>query len=139
MIMAKRSLPVFQPKRPAMFDCDKCPAHCCSYYEVDVTSKDIQVLAKGLRLSERTVERQFIVKSKEEGETRLLLKMTPDKLFGKSCALLNKEKRFCSVYHFRPKVCQEYPAGNWCGYYDHLSFERQWQDDETVIACSNNE
>ena len=112
------------------FDCDKCPAYCCSIYErVQVTKRDLNRLAKYFGVSVETARRRYT--TKWQGEP--VLRRVPDKLFAETCMFLDQEKRGCTIYHARPGVCREYPDRVRCVYYDVLQFERRQQDDETVL------
>jgi len=41
------------------YSCAKCPAYCCSYPEIEVTSRDIERLAKRFELGYREAEERF--------------------------------------------------------------------------------
>jgi Fe-S-cluster containining protein len=112
------------------FDCTKCPAFCCSIYErVQVTKRDITRLAKYFGVTFETARRRYT--ARWEGER--ILKKVEDVIFPETCMFLDQEKRGCTIYHARPKVCREYPDRSRCAYYDVLQFERRQQNDETVI------
>jgi hypothetical protein len=112
------------------FDCDKCPAYCCSIYErVEVTKRDINRLAKYFGVSFETARRRYT--TKWEGEP--VLRRVPDQIFPETCIFLDQEKRGCTIYHARPEVCREYPGRSRCAYYDVLQFERRQQNDAGVI------
>lgn len=112
------------------FDCNKCPAFCCSIYErVQVSKRDLNRLAKYFKVS---VEKAMKRYTKMWGDERVL-RRTKDKLFTETCIFLNQETRGCGIYHARPQVCREYPDRTRCVYYDVLKFERQQQDDPTVL------
>lgn len=112
------------------FDCNKCPAFCCSIYErVQVTKRDLNRLAKYFKVSVETAMKRY---TKIWGDERVL-RRTKDKLFDETCIFLNQETRGCGIYHARPQVCREYPDRVRCVYYDVLKFERQQQDDPTVL------
>lgn len=112
------------------FDCNKCPAFCCSIYErVQVTKRDLNRLAKYFKVSVETAMKRY---TKMWGDERVL-RRTKDKLFTETCIFLNQETRGCGIYHARPQVCREYPARSRCVYYDVLKFERQQQDDPGVL------
>jgi Fe-S-cluster containining protein len=112
------------------FDCNKCPAFCCSIYErVQVTKRDLNRLAKYFKVSVETAMKRY---TKMWGDERVL-RRTKDKLFTETCIFLNQETRGCGIYHARPQVCREYPDRTRCVYYDVLKFERQQQDDPTVL------
>ena len=112
------------------FDCDKCPAFCCSIYErVQVTKRDITRLAKHFGVSFETARRRFT----KQWEDERVLKKVKDKIFPETCMFLDQDKRGCTIYHARPNVCREYPDRVRCAYYDVLQFERRQQDDDTVL------
>ena len=62
-----------------------------------------------------------------------VLRRTKDVIFEETCMFLDQETRGCTIYHGRPAVCREYPARSRCAYYDLLQFERNQQDDPTVV------
>ena len=112
------------------YDCSKCPAYCCSVYErVEVGKGDLKRLAKhfGLGLS-ATVKRYTKVVNGER-----VLRRTADPVLRQACTFLNAETRQCTIYHARPKVCRAFPSTTNCAYYDLLQFEREQQDDDTVV------
>ena len=112
------------------FDCNKCPAFCCSIYErVQVTKRDINRLAKYFNVSVETAMKRY---TKMWGDERVL-RRTKDVIFKETCIFLNQETRGCGIYHARPGVCREYPDRKRCAYYDLLQFERRQQDDPDVI------
>jgi Fe-S-cluster containining protein len=112
------------------FDCNKCPAFCCSIYDrVQVTKRDINRLAKYFGVVFETARRRYT--KMYEGER--VLRRTKDKIFPETCMFLNQETRGCTIYHARPAVCREYPDRVRCSYYDVLQFERRQQQDEDVI------
>ncbi|HWS52536.1 MAG TPA: YkgJ family cysteine cluster protein [Pyrinomonadaceae bacterium] len=114
------------------FDCNKCPAFCCSVYDrVQVTKRDITRLAKHFNVSFETARRRYTRINKESGER--VLRRVEDSIFHETCMFLNQETRGCGIYHARPAVCREYPDRSRCAYYDLLQFERRQQDDETVV------
>ena len=114
------------------FDCNKCPAFCCSVYDrVQVSTRDINRLAQHFRVSFETAKRRYTRINRESGER--VLRRVADTIFEETCMFLNQETRGCGIYHARPAVCREYPDRPRCAYYDLLQFEREQQDDETVI------
>jgi Fe-S-cluster containining protein len=114
------------------FDCNKCPAFCCSVYDrVQVKTRDITRLAKHFNVSFETAKRRYTRINRESGER--VLRRVKDSIFEETCMFLNQETRGCGIYHARPGVCREYPDRSRCAYYDLLKFERRQQADETVI------
>ena len=113
------------------FDCNKCPAFCCTIYErVQVTKRDITRLAKHFGVSYETARRRF---TKQWDAEERVLKKVEDKVFPVTCIFLDQDKRGCTVYHARPNVCREFPDRVRCPYYDVLQFERRQQADDTVL------
>ena len=112
------------------YNCDKCPAYCCSIYDrVQVTKRDIKRLAKHFGLSvERATQRFTKPWQKEQ-----VLRQKKDPIFGKACYFLDPQTRKCTIYHARPAGCREFPLTRRCGYYDLLTFERRQQNDEDVL------
>ena len=116
------------------YSCEKCPAYCCSYPEIEVTPRDIERLARHFGLAyEQAEERLTKYDAKEKAR---LLRHQKDSVFDSVCALLDQKTRRCSVYHARPGVCREYPDSKRCGYYEFLKFERAHQDDPEFIALT---
>ena len=112
------------------FDCNKCPAYCCSIYErVQVTKRDINRLAKHFGVTAEAAARRFTT----TWENERVLRRVDDKIFEKTCMFLDQEKRGCTVYDARPQVCREYPDRPRCAYYDVLQFERRQQADDNVL------
>jgi Fe-S-cluster containining protein len=112
------------------FDCNKCPAFCCSIYErVQVTKRDLNRLAKYFNVTVETAMKRY---TKMRGDERIL-RRKKDTIFPETCMFLNQETRGCGIYHARPAVCREYPDRQRCVYYDVLQFERRQQDDPDVL------
>jgi len=126
--MAGKVIKDDQPR--VYFDCNKCPAFCCSIYErVTVTKRDINRLAKHFGVSPEEAERRYT--TEYDGER--VLKRVKDVIFEKTCTFLDQKTRGCTIYHARPGVCRSYPGRSRCAYYDVLRFERTQQGDESVI------
>ena len=126
--MAERVIKDDQPR--VYFDCNKCPAFCCSIYErVVVTKRDINRLAKHFSVSFNEARERYTVDF--EGER--VLKRVKDVIFERTCAFLDQKTRGCTVYLARPGVCRGYPGRSRCAYYDVLQFERRQQGDESVV------
>ena len=118
----------------AKYSCEKCPAYCCSYPEIEVTPRDIERLARHFGLAYGEAEERL---TKHDAKEKVrLLRHQKDSVFDSVCALLDQKTRRCSVYHARPGVCREYPDSNRCGYYEFLKFERAHQDDPEFIALT---
>ena len=112
------------------FDCSKCTAYCCSYDPVEISDAYLRRLATHFELGEREARERF-TKVVEDGAR--VLRHHKDHVFKSVCMFLDKDKRSCTVYDARPRVCRVYPYGNRCGYYQFLRFERKHADDETMI------
>jgi uncharacterized protein len=126
--MANQVIKDDQPR--VHFDCNKCPAFCCSVYErVKVTWRDINRLAKYFGVPFETARERYT----KDFEGERVLKRVEDDIFEETCLFLDQETRGCSIYHARPGVCREYPGRPRCAYYDLLRFERKQQDDATVV------
>lgn len=115
------------------YNCNKCPAYCCTYTEIEVTKRDVERLAKHFDVGYRAAEERF---TKTNAEGTRMLRHKKDKVFDSTCMMLDQEKRRCTVYEARPGVCRKYPDSNRCGYYDFLKFEREQQGDEEMVALT---
>ena len=115
------------------YRCDKCPAYCCTYTEIEVTQRDVERLAKHFDLSARAAAEKF---TKVDAKGTRMLRHKKDKIFDSTCMLLDQEKRRCTVYDARPGVCRKYPDSYRCCYYDFLRFEREQQDDQELVALT---
>jgi uncharacterized protein len=116
------------------YSCEKCPAYCCSYPDIEVTPRDIERLAKRFGIDYRTAEVRF-TKPDDKDKARLL-RHRRDTVFDSVCMFLDQETRRCTVYDSRPHVCRDYPDSPRCGYYEFLRFERAHQDDPGFIALT---
>ncbi len=119
------------------YNCNKCPAYCCTYPDIVVSDSDLKRLAKYFETSVTKAEKKFTKKSSNDGSR--ILRHKQDEIFGTSCQFLDDEDRQCTIYEGRPKICREYPGDGRCGYYDFLTFERDAQDDPHYIAVTNND
>ena len=118
------------------YNCNRCPAYCCSYPRIPVQASDVERLARHLGLTAEATARKFTKKGEDPGE--VVLRHQPDRVYGTICRFLDTETRRCTVYDARPEICRTYPGTNRCGYYDFLSFERRAQEDpEFVPTCWN--
>lgn len=79
--------------------CTQC-ANCCRVATAKVTERDVERLAKYLRVKPARVMADYVVKSEEEG-----LILQRDKKTG--CVFLNGNE--CTVYDARPESCQKFP------------------------------
>ena len=117
-----------QPR--SYFDCNKCPAFCCSIYErVKVTKRDVTRLAKFFGVDYETAFRRYT----KDFENERVLKRVPDHIFPKTCIFLDQHTRRCTVYTARPAPCREYPNRSRCAYYDLLQFERKQQGKDSIV------
>ena len=114
------------------YSCLKCPAYCCTYPEIEVTSRDIQRLARYFKLDYSVAEERY-TKLDARKNVRML-RHRKDVVFDSACMLLDQEKRRCTAYDGRPAVCRAYPDTTHCGYYEFLKFEREQQGDPEFIA-----
>lgn len=78
-------------------DCLKC-ANCCKTTGPLFTEKDIERLARHLKLKAADFEQRYL-RTDEDGDK--VLQSTP-------CPFLGPDN-YCSVYEQRPKACREYP------------------------------
>jgi len=112
------------------YNCSKCPAYCCSIYErVQVTKRDIKRLANHFRVDFATAQKRFTTTWQDEQ----ILRRKADPIFGKACRFLDPTTRQCTIYHARPAVCRTFPERKRCAYYDLLQFERNQQNDDSVV------
>lgn len=119
-----------KPAPPVLYDCDQCPAFCCSVYErVTVTDVDLTRMAQHFAMSETEVEKRFTKKWSEER----ILKRKKDPVLETVCQFLDLKTRGCTIYYARPEACRDYPNQRRCPYYDLYQFESRHQDDPTVV------
>jgi Fe-S-cluster containining protein len=123
-----------EAKLRVFFNCNKCPAYCCSYPRIQTTRKDIQRLADYFGVSYKVARKKFTKKGEEKGER--ILRHHKDHVYASVCQFLDRETRQCTIYEGRPGICREYPGGSRCGYYDFLSFERKAQEDPDFIPSA---
>jgi Fe-S-cluster containining protein len=116
------------------YSCEKCPAYCCSYPEIEITRRDLARLAKHFELTFEQAEARFTKFDAKEGIR--LLRHQKDKVFDTVCMFLDQKTRRCGAYEARPGVCRNYPDSPRCGYYEFLKFERAHQGDEKFIALT---
>ena len=119
-----------------LYDCDVCPAYCCSYPRIIVDSKDIKRLARYFGLSQKQTRKWFTKKGEEPGER--ILRHRLDETYGSACRFLDEESRMCSIYSARPAICRDYPGTRKCGYYEFLEFERMLQEDDDFVPTAYN-
>jgi Fe-S-cluster containining protein len=103
-------------------DCTQC-ANCCKVATVQLSDRDVERLAKYLRISPDKFLAEYTVVSEEEG--RILRR---DDRTG--CVFL--DGRTCTVYEARPDTCQRFP---------HLVrgtgsiASRMWQFVDRAVYC----
>ena len=123
-------------KLKILYDCESCPAYCCSYPQIVVSKKDLRRLAKYFGLTEKKARTKLTKKGEEPGER--VLRHKKDETYGSVCRFLDLETRMCTVYKVRPKICRDYPGTRRCGYWDFLKFERMLQEDPDFIPTAYN-
>ena len=52
-------VPVRSSKPAPKYSCSKCPGYCCSYTEIEITTRDVERLARHFDLSYNTAEHRF--------------------------------------------------------------------------------
>jgi Fe-S-cluster containining protein len=80
-------------------DCLQC-ANCCRVATAKVTERDVERIAKYLRIKPSRFIADFTVESDEEGRV-----LKRDKKTG--CVFLNGNE--CTIYDERPESCQKFP------------------------------
>lgn len=116
------------------YNCNKCPAYCCSYELIETTEKDIKRLAKTFELEHDQAKKRFT--RFDKGSQTQVLRHRRDEHFGSVCRFLDKDSRQCTIYRSRPKICRDFPGTRRCGYYEFLKHERRTQDDPDWIATT---
>ena len=129
-----KPFPIPVKAKPARYSCDKCPAYCCTYTEIEITKRDIERLARHFDLTYARAEERFTKSLGKDGGR--MLRHREDRIFDSACMFLDQEKRQCTVYEARPGVCRKYPDSSRCGYYEFLKFEREHQGDEEMVALT---
>ena len=92
----------------AQIDCLLC-ANCCSSISPALYNKDIDRLAKALRMKPSMVVEAYL---RQDEEQDWVFRKTP-------CPFLGNEN-LCSVYEARPLACKEYPHTNRSRFYQLL-------------------
>jgi Fe-S-cluster containining protein len=80
-------------------DCTQC-ANCCQVATVTVNQRDIERLARWLRIAPAKFLAGYTVESEEEGR---ILRRTAEA----GCVFLDGKS--CTVYEARPETCQRFP------------------------------
>lgn len=119
-----------QPK--VKYDCSRCPGYCCTYERISVEKKDITRMAKFFKITPEEVAKRFTKMAYGER----VLRHRKDQHFKSACMFLDRENRRCTIYEARPDVCRAYPEGARCGYYEFITWERDWQDDPDYVPLS---
>jgi len=83
----------------AHIDCTQC-ANCCRVATAVVTERDVDRLARHLRISPARVLADFTMENEEEGR---ILRRTDES----GCVFLDGTT--CTVYEARPDACQRFP------------------------------
>jgi uncharacterized protein len=113
-----------------LYDCEKCPAYCCSIYDrVLVNKRDVKRLAKHFGVTVELATKRFTKTYKKER----ILRRKKDPIFGLACKFLDPKSRRCTIYEARPGTCHEFPTTKRCAYYDLIEFEREQQEDQTAL------
>jgi len=79
------------------FDCLSC-ANCCSSISPMMTGKDVERLAKPLKMKPSQVIEQYMHLDEDH-----------DYVFNNAPCPFLMPDNYCSVYEYRPKACREYP------------------------------
>ena len=125
------------PKLPALsYNCDRCPAYCCTYPRIEVKKRDLKRLAKHFELSFDQAKKRFTKKGHDKGE--IILRHREDEHFATACMFLDPDSRNCTIYEARPKICRDFPGTRRCGYYDFLTFERRALEDPDHISVTDS-
>jgi Fe-S-cluster containining protein len=117
---------------PVFYNCNNCPAYCCSYEHIEATAADIRRLAGHFGVSERTARERFTRPLPGERGQRIL-RHQPDVHFGSVCNFFDTAGRHCTIYEARPGICRRYPGTPRCGFYDFLMSERSAQEDPDYV------
>ena len=122
---------------PVFYNCQRCPAYCCSYPRIEVKKADLRRLARRFGIGVGAARRRFTKAGLDEGER--VLRHQPDETFGTVCRFLDTDTRECTVYEARPAICRDFPGLVRCGYYDFLSFERRMLKDDNYVSTTYNQ
>jgi Fe-S-cluster containining protein len=83
-------------------DCTAC-ANCCKVATTAVSERDVDRLARYLRIPPERVLADYTVQGDADDEEDRILRRKEDQ----SCVFL--DGNLCSVYEARPDICQRYP------------------------------
>ena len=117
-----------------LYDCTKCPGYCCSYPIIQVNKRDLQRIANYFGIGVRAAKKKYTVRREDEDMT---MRRKADTHFGRICQFFDIKKRNCTIYEARPLACRGYPEVPRCGYYEFLKFERDLQQDKTIVALTS--
>jgi Fe-S-cluster containining protein len=118
------------------FNCQRCPAYCCSYPVIELTKTDLRRLAKHFAMSVEKATKKFTKKG--SGRKKRVMRHQDDEHYGTVCRFLDRETRACTVYEARPEICRDFPGTRRCGYYEFLKFERHLLKDPEHVATTYN-
>jgi Fe-S-cluster containining protein len=121
---------------PVFYNCNNCPAYCCSYPHTPVNKTDLRRLARHFDIDLEVARRRFTKRG--ASAKAMVLRQQKDDVYGSACRFLDAESRQCTVYEARPKICREHPGSVRCGYYDFLCAERHLQEDPELAATAYN-
>ncbi|MDR0370961.1 MAG: YkgJ family cysteine cluster protein [Prevotellaceae bacterium] len=93
-------------------DCLSC-ANCCRRLGPRITEKDIEKIAKSLRMKTSAVVEKYLRKDEDDD---WVFRSMP-------CPFLGHDDNYCAIYAHRPKACREYPHTDRKRFYQlyHLS------------------
>ena len=128
-----KPFPIPVRARAVQYSCNKCPAYCCTYAEIEITTRDVERLARHFDLDPEVAHDRF---TKTSSKGVMMLRHRQDRIFDTACMFLDQKKRQCTVYDARPGVCRKYPDTTKCGYYEFLKFEREQQGDDKLVALT---
>jgi len=109
------------------FDCLTC-ANCCSSISPMITEKDIERLAKRLKLKPVELIQQYLYIDEDKD---YVFKQTP-------CPFLMSDN-YCMVYEDRPKACREYPHTDRKRMYQILDLTHKNCEVCPVVYCITGE
>jgi Fe-S-cluster containining protein len=128
-----KPFPIPVRAKKVQYTCSKCPAYCCTYTEIEITTYDVERLARHFELDPDVAMRRF---TKTNAKGVMMLRHKQDRIFDSACMFLDQKKRQCTVYGARPGVCRKFPDTTKCGYYEFLKFEREQQGDDKMVALT---
>lgn len=96
--VADRKLRRIAEEVEEQIDCTTC-ANCCRVATVELHERDVDRIARFLRISRQRFFEDYTVESEEEG---VILKRT-----GSGCVFLSGNE--CTIYEVRPTTCEYFP------------------------------